>query len=419
MLNFVRREEMYVEEHDIARILASQELSLEDVKIVMRGARYDRGYDERFDYANTLLSDAWHYLRPHTLGALVRAEIAEDDAALDLERNKAFFSRLADLLPSLVRFFGREARSRNPKGIISTIDDCHNDFHYTIASSRRDRQLREAKEKLADASKLASELASALENARRHFDIEFDRYRKSYYKEADFGPARFLGDLIHELQMCSGVLEIVNATADIQPKRLFVHGNDQRTTVVEWAYHMCTMWEGPKLVTTPGSDFAALCSLLFEAVSGRSDEGLAGAINRYARSEDRKQWDREGEDEDERDNDNFLSLKNTMNASAREVELCKVLLRGRGLSDMARVLLLTRIEDELRRYEVAQTTYGPRQVYLSQMNEDQWGNMLMEAVSRLKPEQIKNLDEKFSSGKSSAAVDIELGQQRRLDRMKN
>jgi hypothetical protein len=68
---------MYVEEQDVARILAHEELSLEDVKIVMRGVRYDRGYDERFDYANTLLSEAVHYLRPYTLGALVRADIAE------------------------------------------------------------------------------------------------------------------------------------------------------------------------------------------------------------------------------------------------------------------------------------------------------------------------------------------------------
>jgi hypothetical protein len=408
---------MYVEEQDVARILAREELSLEDVKIVMRGVRYDRGYDERFDYANTLLPEAGHYLRPHTLGALVRADIAEEEAALDLELNKTFFARLVDLLPSLVRFFGKEARSMNPKGIISTIDDCHNDYYLTIASSRRDRQFREAKERIANASKLASESASALEDAKRHFDIEFDRYREAYYKGSDVGPSRFLSDLIHELRMCSGVLEIVNATADIKPKRLFVFGNDQRTTVVEWAYHMCTMWNGPKLVTTPGSDFAVLCSLLFEAVSGRSDEGLAGAIDRYARSDERKQWDREGEDEDEKDNDNFLAENNTMRSSEQEVELCKVLLQIPSLSDLARVLLLTRVEYEQRRYEVAQTTYGPRQVYLSQMNDEQWNNMLMEAVSRLKPEQIEKLDVKLASGKSSAALDIELGQQRRSDGM--
>ena len=116
--------------------------------------------------------------------------------------------------------------------------------------------------------------------------------------------------------MCAGVLDIMHEIADIKPKRLFVYGNDQRTNVVEWAYHICTMWDGPKLVTTPGSDFAALCSLLFEAVSGNPEESLAGAINRYARSEDRKQWDRDGEDEVAKEDDNFLTEKNIMRGRA-------------------------------------------------------------------------------------------------------
>jgi hypothetical protein len=39
---------------------------------------------------------------------------------------------------------------------------------------------------------------------------------------------------------------------------------------------------------------------------GRSDEGLAGAINRYARRDAWAQWDREGELDDD---DNFLIQK--------------------------------------------------------------------------------------------------------------
>jgi hypothetical protein len=404
---------MYVDKNNVDLLVAREELSLEDVKIIMRGVRYERGYDERFDYANSLILEADNYLRPHTLGALVRADITEADAAIEMERNKAFSFRLVDLLPSIVRFFGADSRSRNPNGIISTIDDCHSDFHHTVSSARKDRQLREAKEKLALASKLASESASAIESADRHFGIEFDRYRAAYYKTVNTEPARFLSDFIHELRMCAGVLEIVCASANIQPKRLFVYGNDQRTTVVEWAYHMCTMWDGPKLVTTPGSDFSALCSLLFEAVSGSSDEGLAGAINRYARSDDRKQWDREGEDENERENDNFQSQQNIMRFSEQEIKLCKALLPDRSLSDMARVLLFARIDYEQRKYDVARTTYGPRQVYRSQMTEEQWNNMLMEAASDLKPEQIEKLDERLANGKSLATLDMELGQLRR------
>jgi hypothetical protein len=347
----------YVEEEEVARIVAREELSFGDVKRLMRGVRYSRGYDEKFDYANTLVAEAAHYLRPFTLRVLARAEISDEEAAEELEQNKLFFSRLVDLLPSLVRFFGKETRARNPWGIVSMIDDCHNDFHYTIRSARRDRQLREAKGRLAKASKLASETAMALEEAKRHCDIQYQRYREAYYLPSD-GPSRFFGDLIHELKMCSGALEIVSVTADIKPKRVFVFGNDQRGTVVEWAYHMCTMWDGPKLVTTPSSEFAMFCSLLFEAMSGRSDEGLAGAINRYARSDERKQWDREGENEEERDNDNFMSEKNRMRSSEEEIALCKVLLKKVGLSDMAKLLLHKRIEHEKQAYEKARTRYG-------------------------------------------------------------
>lgn len=214
-----------VEDRDIARILTSEAPTFEDIKTLVRGARYARGHDETFEYANSLLPQASDYLRSHTLRALVRADISEEEAAWYLEQNKAFFRRLVNLLPSIVSFFGKEARFRNPRGIASTIDDCHNDFQATGSALRRDRQLREAKEKLMRAARLARDSASALSDAEGHFKYEFDRYREAYYRPVP-GPARFLGDLIQELQMCAGVLEIAHEIADIKPKRLFVFGND-------------------------------------------------------------------------------------------------------------------------------------------------------------------------------------------------
>jgi hypothetical protein len=209
-------------------------------------------------------------------------------------------------------------------------------------------------------------------------------------------------------------MEITHTTADIKPKRLFIFGNDQRTSIVEDVYHMCCMWDGPKLVTTPGSDFAALCSLMFEAVSGASDEGLAGAINRYARSAERKQWDKEGEDDDP--DDNFHTEKNEMYASSHAIELCKQVLQKPGLTDKAIGLLSLRLQHEQRKHEEARTRYGPRQVYVGQMNREQWDGMLIEAVNRLKPEQIADLDEMIMKGKSLSACDIERGQRIRADR---
>jgi hypothetical protein len=403
-----------VEDHDIARILANEEPSFDDIKTLMRGVRYIDGHDDRFEYANTLLPEASSYLRSHTLRALVRSDITEEEAAKHLEQNKAFFGRLVNLLPSIMRFFSKEARLRNPQGIVMSIDDCHNDFLAAGNALRRDRQVREAKEKLTRASRLAIESASALSDAEGHFEIEFDRYRAVYYRPVP-GPGRFLGDLIDELRMCAGVLDIVHEIADIKPKHLFVFGNDQRTDLVESVYHMCTMWDGPKLVTTPGSDFSALCSLMFEAASGNSSEGLAGAINRFARSDDRRQWDLEGE-EDEADDDNFETEKQRMGYSSKQIELCKRLLQKAGLSEMAISLLNARIKHEEKEYEKARRTYGPRQVYASQMNEDQTRDMLMEAVNRLKPEQIDRLDDMIMRRKSLSMRDVEYGQEVRAKR---
>lgn len=396
-----------VEDRDITRLLASETPTFENIKSLMRGTRYADGYSEMFEYANTLLPGASDYLRSHTMRALVRADITEEEAASYLQKNKAFFHRLVNLLPSIVSFFSEEARLRNSRGIVMTIDDCHNDFQFTASSARRDRQLREAKEKFRRASQLAREAASALDDAEEHFKYEYDRYRSAHYRPAP-GPSRFLSDLIDELRVCAGVLDIQHEVADIKPKNLFLFGNDQRTDLVENVYHMCTMWGGPKLVTTPGSDFSALSSLMFEAASGRSDEGLAGAINRYARSEDRKQWDLESEDDDP--NDNFQNERNQMRASSNTIALCKRILENPGLTDMALLLLNTRIRHEGKQYEEAQTKYGPRQVYISQMNEEQWEGMLMDAVSRLKPEQIDRLDDMIINGKSMAIHDVEHGQ---------
>jgi hypothetical protein len=190
-------------------------------------------------------------------------------------------------------------------------------------------------------------------------------------------------------------------------------GNDARNSLVEDAYHMCTILGGPKLVTTPGGEFSVFCSLLFEAVSERADESLAGAINRYARSDEREQWDREVEEDED---DNFLSQKNAMRVSAQQIELCGALLRNANLSDMARLLLRKRIDHEQKRHEKAQTEYGPHQVYISQMNEEQWMNFISEAYNSWTPEQRLEFDEHMSSGKTQAVLDIELGQSRRSRR---
>jgi hypothetical protein len=393
--------------NDLERVLRREELTLEDVKVALRIVRYDERGAEITAHADTLLHEAGDYLPPYILRALVRADIDEDEGARYLERNKAFFSRLAELLPSLIGFFNRRD---NLYGILSCIDDCHNDFYAATTSPRKDRQLRETKELIANSLETAVKAVTELEKASRHFTVEYSRYREIYYPEER---PRHLDELIGELKVCSGVLEIVSAAVDLNPKFLILSGNDQRKSLVEWAYHMCTMWDGPKLVTTPGSQFAALCSLLFEAMCGEADEGLAGAINRYARSDERKEWDEQGE-EQLADDDNFASEKHAIRFSEREIELCEALLDKARFSTTAEILLQMRIKRERQNRDEARSKYGPRQVYMSQLNPDQIDAMLGEAIGRLSPEKLEKLSTHV--GQSSAALDISLGEARRSAR---
>lgn len=148
---------------------------------------------------------------------------------------------------------------------------------------------------------------------------------------------------------------------------------------------MCVDGNGPQLVTTPGSQFAAFCSLLFEAVSGKPDESLSGAINRYARSDDRRQWDIEGEElEDEADN--FLSEKQEMKGCIRQIEICKALQKLPGLSALAESLLRMRIDWEQQNYERTKETYGPRQVYIENYNREQLHELIAPIIHLLDSE---------------------------------
>ncbi len=413
----------FEEEDGLWRILQRQTLTLEDVKFLFKHTRNREDDPERIAYANSLLHEAGDYLRPYELRALLRADVSETEAVVALAQNKAFFSRLVWLLPSLLGFFEHR---QNLAGILHCIDECHNDFHATAASPRRDRQARETKELINVACEATVRAATTLESATRLIEIEYDRYHEAYYPKHE-GPSS-LKKLIEELRMCSGVLEIMGAKVDLSPKRdpftlLFLSGNDQRTLVVESAYHMSTDWKGPKLVTTPGSQFATLCSLLFEAVSGKTDESLSGAINRYARSDDRRLWDIEGEEMEEED-DNFLIENETMKGCTRQIELCKALKNAPGLSTMGRTLLQMRIDWEQQNYKEASETYGPRQVYIENYNSEQFYKLIAPIVERLDSDKVEKLCAEGLSGDGLSAIafealtgsDISVGQARRSGR---
>jgi hypothetical protein len=198
----------FEQESDLWRALIGEPLTLEDVKALFRDTGNREDDPERIAYANSLVPEAGDYLRAYELRALLRADISEAEATVHLSRNKTFFTRLAELLPSLLRFF---ALHENLAGLLYCIDQCHNDFHHTAASPRRDRQARQTKELLTAAREATAKAAAALENAKRLVEGQYAAYSAAYRTESRHETPRF-EQLIEELIMCSGVLEISGAT---------------------------------------------------------------------------------------------------------------------------------------------------------------------------------------------------------------
>jgi hypothetical protein len=57
-----------------------------------------------------------------------------------------------------------------------------------------------------------------------------------------------------------------------KPDHIRVADNQAKTHSVDMVYDISLSYGGPPLVTTPGSDFSALCSLVFEIATGKADE---------------------------------------------------------------------------------------------------------------------------------------------------
>jgi hypothetical protein len=378
---------------DLQRLLATYDgLALSDIKSIMLRARYDEADLEDVEYANSLIPESGDYLPSHLLSALIRADLSEMDAAPYIEQNKAFFVRLVYLVSDLVRYF-EPCDPRDVIGVLSCIDDCHNDYNISAKSLRKDRLAREAQQSLANALDAVTRAGEALESAKKHLRLEYEEYHRIYYRSssARSQSGHDIEQLIDELKLCSGILNVVGVTAASDADYLLLSGNDKRTVLVDYAYMMSLMWNGPKLITTPGSDFSNFCSLLFEAVTGVTGESLAGAINRYARSDERKKKDADHLESEayESTDDNFITEKRAMEVSAREIKRIKYLLDAGDLSDFARVLLLMKLNQETKNYEAARDTSGPRQVWLHQLNEDQLEKL---GGGRIDPRAMAKLD---------------------------
>jgi hypothetical protein len=197
------------------------------------------------------------------------------------------------------------------KRLIHLIDDSFHDF--PIKAPRRDRALRDAISEIKKAQKSLLDAAAAMSALNSAVTHDMDDFLDSYLEGTSrSSSSQKFDSFLEQLQLRSEILEICLFRAQSEEGYLILSDNQTKKRVVTTAYDLCSWHEGPRLVTTPGSDFSMVCSLLYEIVGGKpTNEGLAGAINRFARSRERREKD-EHEIEHQRDldnsNDNFLGV---------------------------------------------------------------------------------------------------------------
>lgn len=385
-------------------------LSPEDFESLMRLAfRHDQEYARE---ADSIIPRASVFLSHYTIHLFVRADLTVEAAQEIINAKRQMQKRLRELMPALFRLVSFSSED-DALGIISRIDDCHSDFPHVAVSDRQDKQRRQILESLSDARTLVSDTYQSLQGVEQYVLREFEDCQTAYQRRILKLPSKrdkslSLDDgfsrLIDDLRICREALELAHHRASHEPGYLFLLSNQTKTHVVEAAHQICANWKGPPLVTTPGSDFSTFCSLLYEIVSGESDAGLSGAINRYSRSPYRKEVEEEAEHFSEGykervEQDNFNAQTDAIKKLKRKYDSHSKLARDETLTEDARAfaafVMLDAAEEMI---EVRDKEFGPFLVWAHQRVDD--GTHYREFLERKERE---------------TREDIELGRKRRAE----
>lgn len=326
--------------------------------------------------AESLVLGSAEFLRGEHASALARADINEEYAKREISAQKLFFKRLAALLPGLLRYFRFDQPSEVLKAL-ARIDDCHRDFSIIKKSQRRDKVRRLAIQEISAAQRALSNAAIALSRVDSIASIEDEQLRSAHLGDQNSRSIYGTSDLVHEMEICSAAIEICALRAEQEDDYLTFSGSGTSAHVVEAAFSLSVWYNGPPLVTTPGSDFSAVCSIIYEIASGCADESLAGAINRFARSEDKQRFLAEEEqtrieNEDTSVPDNFRAVTSDIARAREDIELYGQLAAMPSLSLTAGMLANSMVRDAEARIDAARRKYGPNLLWAHQIPHEHW-----------------------------------------------
>ncbi|HEY5794362.1 MAG TPA: hypothetical protein VIU82_05055 [Bosea sp. (in: a-proteobacteria)] len=328
--------------------------------------------------AESLVPGSAEFLREEHVSALARAEITEEQVKREIAAQKLFFKRLAPLLPGLLRHFRFDQPSEVLEAL-ARIDDCHRDFSIIEKAQRRDKARRLAVQKLSAAKRAMDKAATALSRVDSIVSMDYERLRSAHLRARKARSFSISGtsDMVHEIELCSAAIEVCAWRAEQEDDYLILSNSGTSTHVVEAAFALSIWYNGPPLVTTPGSDFSAVCSIIYEIASGCADESLAGAINRFARSEDKQRFLAEEEqlrieNEDTSVPDNFRAVTSDIARAREDIELYGQLAAMPSLSLTAGMLANSMVRDAEARINAARRKYGPNLLWAHQIPHEHW-----------------------------------------------
>lgn len=327
--------------------------------------------------AESLSQDAGKYLENWALLDFISAKLSDEEVAEIIAIRKTLISRLSVLLPSIVALFNINDLV-DIASAIQQIYTCCGDYPVIEKSQYSAQQRKKIVGEISSLISLAEQLDEALDRASRHVDIEFAHHKDAVMRmRTTSQPLRDVDQFRSELGMLRFAAQLTLYRDEAGERSFYVGDNRARTHIVEYAYRMTLQFGAPNLKTTPGSDFSSLCSLMFELATGAADESLAGAINKFARSELRREIDQEEEDNRhensdeymaEYEADNFASVKQGIQKLEAEEAFWLRMLADRVWDEKSENQILLRIWDVHAEKEKALKGHGPFIVWASQMS---------------------------------------------------
>lgn len=337
---------------------------------------FSRISQEEIEYANTIVPESGEYLGGFWLRKFVQAELTDDEAKKEIANRKLLISRLCELFPSVLRYM-KLAEREDAQNVLHIIHDCVSDLQDVASNGRKDANRRKIKAKLKSTCKLIEELIPQLEQANTSSLYDFDRMLSLYQKHVDKTDDvnRSFVELQRDMDFLLDYLDYSIYRIDHDPGFIWVPDNQAKTHIVEYAYRLTTSWDGPPFVTTPGSDFSAMCGLIYEIATGVPDESFAGAISRFARSRERAEEDQHLLDygpewERSRDEDNFFDVKEAAVKLQTEIAQLRMTLNDPLLPQKASVLIGVLLSEAMEKAEDNEKRHGPFIMWASQMKVD-------------------------------------------------